>query len=215
MRRDTLAFTIAGVVFGFVLGYMAASWDAMPRPAPVAIAPAGTGAAPAGGAAAAPPSLAAPAHAPIDPDEVKALESLAQRQPGDAAVRTELGNLYMDHERWDEAIRWYREALGIDPANPDVRTDMGACFVHSGRPEQGLAEFEAVLKAKPDHRNALFNRGVALVNMGRSAEAADAWQALLARYPDDPQLQRLRGRIDELRATAGPAGTAAPTGKGR
>jgi cytochrome c-type biogenesis protein CcmH/NrfG len=208
MRRDTLAFTIAGVVFGFVLGYMAANWEAMPRPAPVAIVPAAT-------APAAPASAAAPARAPIDPDEVKAMESLAQRQPNDTAVRTELGNLYMDHERWDEAIRWYREALAVDPANPDVRTDMGACFVHSGRPEQGLAEFETVLKAKPDHRNAMFNRGVALVNLGRSAEAADTWQALLARYPDDAQLQRLRGRIDELRTTAVSAGAAAPAAKGR
>ncbi len=44
MRRDTLAFTLAGVVFGFVLGYMAAGWQSMPRPAPVAAAPAPTGA---------------------------------------------------------------------------------------------------------------------------------------------------------------------------
>jgi cytochrome c-type biogenesis protein CcmH/NrfG len=201
MRRDTLAFTLAGVVFGFVLGYMAAGWDEMPRPAPGAAV-----AAPAARAAA-----AAPARPAIDPDEVKAMESLAQRQPQDAAVRTELGNLYMDHEEWDEAIRWYREALAVDPANPDVRTDLGACFVHSGRPELGLAEFETVLKARPEHRNAMFNRGVALVNMGRSREAADAWQALLERYPDDPQLQRLRGRVDELRA----AGAAAPAARTR
>ena len=124
----------------------------------MAIAPGGTGAAPAGGAATVPSSAAAaaPARAPIDPDEVKAMESLAQRQPSDAAVRIELGNLYMDHERWDEAIRWYREALAIDPANPDVRTDMGACFVHSGRPAQGLAEFETVLtgEARSPQRDA-------------------------------------------------------------
>jgi len=196
MRRDTLAFTLAGVVFGSVVGYMAAGWDELPRPSPVAAVPAGAPAA----------LAAAPARPPaIDPDEVHAMEALAGRQPQDAAVRTELGNLYMDHERWDEAIRWYREALAIDPSNPDVRTDLGACFVHSGRPEQGLAEFDTVLKAKRDHRNALFNRGVALVNLGRSLEAADAWQALLERYPDDPQLARLRGRVDELRAAAGAA----------
>jgi len=36
-------------------------------------------------------------------------------------------------------------------------------------------------------------------------ELPDGVQALLDRYPDDPQLQRLRGRIDELRASAGAA----------
>ncbi len=32
MRRDTLVFALAGIVFGFVVGYMAASWDVIPRP---------------------------------------------------------------------------------------------------------------------------------------------------------------------------------------
>ena len=36
---------------------------------------------------------------------------------GDVAVRVELGNLYMDAERWDEAVRWYREALAL-PRQP-------------------------------------------------------------------------------------------------
>ena len=134
---------------------------------------------------------------------MRALEQLATRQPNDAVVRTELGNMYMDAQRWDEAIRWYGEALKLLPENGDVRTDMGACYVHSGRPEQGLEQFDAVLKKSPDHRNAQFNRGVALLNLGRQAEAADAWEELLKRHPDDPQLAKLRGRIDEIRARHG------------
>jgi len=193
MRRDTLVFTLAGVVFGFVLGYMAAGWDSMPRPAAVG---AQAKAAPA-------PAASAPARATFDPDEANALQQLAAHQPNDTNVRTELGNMYMDAQRWDEAIRWYGEALKLAPDDPDVRTDYGACYVHSGRPTQGLEQFDVVLKAKPDHRNALFNRGVALFNLGRSKEAADAWESLVKRYPDDPQIAKLRGRIDEIRSAAG------------
>jgi tetratricopeptide (TPR) repeat protein len=193
MRRDTLVFALAGIVFGFVFGYMAASWDVMPGPAPVAPA----AAAPAGTAA------PGPASAGIDPDEVKALESLAVRQPGDASVRVQLGNLYMDHQRWDEAIRWYREALAVQPANPDVRTDLGACFVSSGRAQEGLAEFETVLAASPEHRNALYNKGIALMQLGQGAEAAKTWEILLKRYPDDPQIQRLRARMAEIGKAGG------------
>lgn len=197
MRRDTLAFTVAGVVFGFVLGYMAAGWQEMPRPV-AAVAPGATapGAA-AAGAAAAPSGPAAG----LDSDELRALEQLAARQPGDAAVRTELGNLHMDAQRWEEAIRWYGESLRLADS-PDVRVDLGACYVHSGRPEQGLEQFEAVLKKTPAHRNARFNRGVALLNLGRQLEAADTWEELLRRFPGDSQLAPLRGRIDEIRAAA-------------
>ncbi len=200
MRRETLVFTLAGVVFGFVLGYMAASWDPMPRPALVAGNPAAAGSTAAGSSA--PTAQPASQPSPLDPDEVRAMESLAARQPQDAAVRVELGNLYMDHQRWDEAIRWYREALAVAPDQPDVATDMGACYVHSGRPAEGLEEFDRVLAKDPDHRNARFNRGVALLELGRPLEAADAWEELLRRFPGDSQLQRLRERIQEIRATA-------------
>jgi len=197
MRRETLVFTAAGVLFGLVVGYMAASWDVVPRPAEAA------------SVAAAPPAPVARGDAPAapaaNPDEVRALESLAARQPSDVAARVELGNLHMDAERWDQAIRWYREALALDPARPDVAPDLGACLVSAGNPADALAEFEKVLKANPDYKNALYNKGIALLQLGRPAEAAAAWEELLRRHPADPQLQGLKSRIDQIRATV-PAG---------
>ena len=193
MRRDTLVFAVAGIVFGLVVGYMAASWDVVPRPGAI------------GGQAATAAATApfAPATKILNPDEVAALESLAARQPGDASVRVELGNLFMDAERWDEAIRWYREALAVNPALVETRTDIGACLVSSGRPAEGLVEFEGVLAGDPGHRNALYNKGIALLQMGRAGEAATVWEELLKRHPGDPQIQGLRGRIEQIRATAG------------
>ena len=191
MGRDTLVFTVAGTLFGVVVGYMAASWDVVPRP--IAAAP----------AAGAPAVATVPAPPRLDPDEVKAMEALAARQPGDAAVRVELGNRYMDAERWGEAVRWYREALAIDPGGLSTVTDLGASLVSAGQPEAALVEFEKVLRADPGHRNALYNKGIALLQLGRAKEAAAAWEELLKRHPDDPQLQGLRGRIEQIRATSG------------
>jgi tetratricopeptide (TPR) repeat protein len=167
---------------------MAASWNVVPRPAATA--------------ATAAPATADPAPARLNLDEARALASLAARQPGDVAVRVELGNLYMDAGRWEDAIRWYREALALDAYLPDVLTDLGACLVSSGRPAEALPEFEKVLDADPAHRNALYNKGIALLQMGRAADAAAAWEELLRRHPDDPQLQGLRGRMGQIRAAA-------------
>jgi tetratricopeptide (TPR) repeat protein len=108
----------------------------------------------------------------------------------------------MDAERWDEAVRWYREALARNPALPDVVTDLGACLVSAGRPAEALAEFEKVLRADPGHRNALYNKGIALLQLGRPDEAVAAWEELLKRHPDDPKLQGLRARIEQVRATS-------------
>jgi tetratricopeptide (TPR) repeat protein len=197
MRRDTLVFSIAGTLFGLVVGYMAASWDVVPRPAAIA-GPVAVAAGPATSAAA--PVTAA---RKLNPDEVAALESLAARQPKDASVRVELGNLYMDAERWDEAIRWYREALALNPSLVETATDLGACLVSAGRPAEGLVEFDRVLANDPGSRSGLYNKGIALLQMGRPQEAAAAWEELLKAHPADPQLSGLRGRIDQIRATAG------------
>jgi cytochrome c-type biogenesis protein CcmH/NrfG len=191
MRRDTVVFTLAGIVFGFVVGYMSAGWGEGPVTAAPPAAPAGAGSV---------SSAPDPGPPALDPNEAQALEALAGRDPDDVMVRVELGNLYMDHERWDEAVRWYREALGLAPDLVDVRTDLGACLVHSGRPAEGLAEFEAVVEQNESHRNALYNKGIALTQLGRTEEAIAAWEEVLRRHPADPQLAGLQGQIDALRA---------------
>ncbi len=188
--RDTLAFMLAGTVFGLVAGYMAAQWGVLPSPPRVA-----------GVARDAP--AAAPVPAPrVDPNEVAALESLASRKPQDAAARVELGNLHMDAERWEDAIRWYREALAIDASLVDVATDLGACLLSAGRPQQALVELDTALARDPAHRLALYNRVVALLQLGRAREAAEAFQELSKLHPEDPAVERLRPRVDRIRTGA-------------
>ena len=197
-----MVYAVAGMVFGFVLGYMAAGLGdhAEPRPAPPpGAAAAETETPPAG------PARAArdPSPAALDPNEVRALESLAAREKGNTQARVELGNLLMDHGQYEDAARWYREALAIAPDNNDVRVDLGACLVSAGKAGEALAEFDRALASDPGHKKALFNKGIALMQTGKPKEAVAVWEGLLKRYPDDPQLRSLREQIDQVRASRG------------
>lgn len=206
MKREPMVFAIAGMVFGFVLGYMAANWDASPgdaRSASLGAPSPGSGAAPAGGLAR--PAIAPSAAPTLDPNELRALEALAARDKANPQARIELGNMYMDHQRYDEATRWYREALALNGSQPDVLVDLGACLVNSGKAGEGLVEFEKALQQSPNHKKALFNKGIALVESGRPKDAVAVWEDLLKRFPDDPQIQGLRAQIDRVRAGAGGA----------
>jgi cytochrome c-type biogenesis protein CcmH/NrfG len=193
--REPMLYAVAGIAFGFVLGYMVANaGDDAPTSVPVAsVATAPSGAAPAPGAA---------RGAALDPNEVSALEGLASRDPKNARVRVELGNLNMDHERWADAVKWYQAALALEPKNADVRVDMGACLVSLGRAPEAIAAFDAAIADQPGHKKALFNKGIALMQSGRPKEAVALWEDLLKRYPDDPQLAPLRQQIAEVRASA-------------
>ncbi len=201
-----MVFAAAGTIFGFVLGYMAANLGDHAEARPVASVQApGMSGGSAPGPPAAGPGAAGRDRGPTtpDPDEVRALEGLAARDETSAEARVQLGNLYMDHQQWDQAIRWYREALALSPDLADVRVDLGACLVSSGRPQDGLAEFETALKKDPTHKKALFNKGIALMQSGRPQDAVAVWQDLLKRYPNDPQLEGLKDQIERLRSARG------------
>jgi cytochrome c-type biogenesis protein CcmH/NrfG len=190
MKREPMVYAVAGMLFGFLLGYMVANLGSSPHPAPIqASGPVGVPAA----------SRLPPSAAPLDPDELKAMESLATREPANVQVRVELGNLLMDHSRFEQAAGYYRQALALQPDLPDVRVDLGSCLVNSGRAAEGLQEFEKTLQKDPAHKKALFNKGIALMETGRPKEAVAVWEGLLKRFPEDPQLQGLRKEIEQIR----------------
>ena len=202
MQREPMVFFVAGMVFGCVLGYMLANLGSGDAPRPVSAAtPAGGRSGGTGSGAAA---LSEDGHthtaAPLDPNEVKALESLAARDKSNAQVRIELATLLMEHERYEDAARWWREVLALRPGEPDVLVDLGACLVNTGKAAEGLAQFEAALKKDPNHKKALFNKGVALMESGKPREAVAVWEDLLKRFPNDPQLAGLRNQIEQVRA---------------
>jgi tetratricopeptide (TPR) repeat protein len=187
MRREVLAFTAAGIIFGFVLGYMTAQ--------------AGRGSASGPSTSPTAPPQGAPAAArALDPDEVRALESLAARDKANVAARIELGNLYMDHEQYEAAVRWYGEALALKPEDINVMTDLGACLVGLGRTDEAIARFDRALALDPAHKKAAFNKGVALMKAAQAEKAIAVWEGLLARFPNDPELVGLKEQVEQARA---------------
>jgi cytochrome c-type biogenesis protein CcmH/NrfG len=190
MTREPMVFFAGGMIFGFALGFMVANLGE--RGESRAIPPTERRGADAGASEASP-------SAP-DPDEVRALQSLAEKDAANVKVRVQLGNIFMDHSRFEEAGGWYRQALALEPGNADVRVDLGACLVNTGKAVEGLQEFEQVLKTNPTHKKALFNKGIALMATGRPKDAVAIWEDLLRRFPEDPQLRGLREQINEVRA---------------
>src|SRR6185369_8854813 len=108
MKSDAIAFGIAGVLFGLIAGWIIGSQQASGRP-PVASSQAAS-AAPQSGAGSGTSRAAV-----LDETQVKALQTVAERETANATPRVQLGNLYFDAERYPEAIKWYSDALKIAP----------------------------------------------------------------------------------------------------
>jgi tetratricopeptide (TPR) repeat protein len=192
MKSDAIAFGVAGVVFGLIAGWIIGNQQAAGRPVAAA---AQTAAAP-------PPPAAGTARAAVlDDAQVKALTSVAEREPSNAKARVELANLYFDAERYDDAIKWYVEAEKLNPKDADLSTDLGVAYYYTNKPDLALAQFDRSLKIDPKHAKTLLNLGIVKAFGKQDLEGATrAWEQVVQIAPDSPEGQAAKRALDSLRA---------------
>ncbi len=205
MRKDSVLFGIAGVFFGVLAGWIIGSQQApavtrAPEAAPVASQGGSTGQKPA---------------PPLDERRVAELTASAGRNTADAETRIQLANLYFDAERFNDAIKWYEDALKVDPRNADASTDLGIAYYYTNQVDRALAQFNTSLDIDPKHTKTLLNRGFVLAFGKQDLDgAAKAWQQVVDIAPDSPEGQRARQSLDALR-TAHPGGATPPPPSGK
>jgi len=192
VKSDSIAFGIAGIAFGLIAGWIIGSQQAPSRQPP---AQATTSQAP------------APANtraAVIDDAKVTALKSVAEREPSNAKPRIDLGNLYFDAERYDDAIMWYEAALKLTPRDVNLSTDLGVCYYYTNQPDKALAQFDKSLAIDPKHAKTLLNLGIVRA-FGKQdlAGATKAWEQVMAIDPNSPEGQAAKRALDTLRSAHG------------
>ncbi len=194
MKSDAIAFGIAGIVFGLIAGWVIGSQQAATLPAAPAVAQQAAPSAPASG------SLATRA-AVLDDTQVNALKSVAEREPVNPAPRAQLGNLYFDAERYDDAIKWYTDALKLSPNDVNVSTDLGVCFYYINKPDEALAQFAVSLKLDPKHAKTLLNLGIVKAFGKQDLQgASEAWQDVVRFAPASPEAQAAKRALDSLQS---------------
>jgi tetratricopeptide (TPR) repeat protein len=199
MKSDAIAFGIAGIAFGLIAGWIIGTQQGTLGRTPAAPA-----------AASAPAPAAAPAAAVLDEQKVTAFKSVAEREPGNPKPRIELGNLYFDAEKYDDAIKWYGDALKLDPKAVDVSTDLGVSYYYTNQPDKALAQFDQSLKIDPKHAKTILNVGIVKAFGKQDLEGAQqAWEQVLKLAPDSPEGQAAKRALDSLRS-AHPGGQQKP-----
>ena len=196
MKSDAIAFGIAGIFFGLIAGWIIGSQQASQR-APLA--------APSQAAAPPPTNQAATRAAVIDEAQVNALRSMAEREPSNPKPRVALANLYFDAERYDDAIKWYADALKLQPNDVNVSTDLGVSYYYTNQADKALTQFEHSLKLDPRHAKTLLNVGIVRAFGKQDLDGAtQAWQQVIKIAPDTPEGQAAKRALDSLQAAHPP-----------
>ena len=194
MKSDAIAFGIAGVLFGLIAGWVIGSQQATVR-SPAAAA------ASAQGSSTAPSGAASTRAALLDEAQVTALKSVADREASNPAPRVQLGNLYFDAERYDDAIKWYGDAVKLAPKDVNVSTDLGVCYYYTNQPDKALEQFTRSLALDPNHAKTLLNVGIVKAFGKQDLDGAtQAWEKLLKVAPDSSEAQAAKRALDTLQS---------------
>jgi tetratricopeptide (TPR) repeat protein len=191
LKSEAIAFGTAGILFGLLAGWVIGSQQARrgsqipaPQPAVQSGAPTDQNRA-----------------ALLDETAVAAFKTVAEREPNNPVPRVQLGNLYSDAERYDEAIKWYGEALKLDPKNPNVSTDLGIAYYMTNQFDQALGQFDQSLKIDPKHLKTLLNIGVVRAFGKQDLPGAEkVWQQVVAIAPQSEEAQRAQRALESIRS---------------
>jgi tetratricopeptide (TPR) repeat protein len=200
MKSDAIAFGAAGILFGLIAGWIIGSQQAKYQPVQAQPAAQQSSA-----QTAAPPVL--------DENKVSAFKAIAERDASNPAPRAQLGNLYFDAERYDEAIKWYADALALSPKDVNISTDLGISYYYTNQPDRALQQFDKSLALDPKHVKTLWNVGVVKAFGKQDLEGAqDAWQQVIELAPESPEGQQAKMAIERLRAAHPATGSGRPSG---
>jgi tetratricopeptide (TPR) repeat protein len=202
MKTDAVAYGIAGILFGLIAGWIIGSQYESARRQPLSAAT----------AAAAPAAPQAQAPPPLDDAKVTAFRSAAEREPKNAAPRAQLGDLYFGSERFDEAVKWYEQAVALTPNDVRVNSQLAMAYYYTNQTDRALQQLERATKVDPKLAETWLNLGFVRAFGKQDLNGAEqAWQQVIKLAPDAPEGQAAKRAIDSLKsAHPGGAPTATP-----
>jgi tetratricopeptide (TPR) repeat protein len=122
--------------------------------------------------------------------------------PGYAEARNNLALALAAQGKVDAAVREAREAVRLAPERADLRFNLAAFLARDKQLDEAVREYGEGLRRKPGHADSYYRLGLVLIEQGRRDAAAYYLERALRL---EPQMQRARRALDELKQGSSPA----------
>ena len=139
-----------------------------------------------------------------DPISAEKVFSELTNSPVSAEAYRNLGLLYNNAGRPDQALEHFQQAAYLKTIFPDVHHDMGLLYLRKQMPDQAIEQFRTVLEQEPDHGPAVLNIAAAYQMKGDSQAAREALESFIQRYgnSNSPYVAQARQRLLALQQGA-------------
>ncbi|MAP60264.1 MAG: hypothetical protein CME49_00440 [Halieaceae bacterium] len=134
------------------------------------------------------------------------------------AVVTNLGNLYRQMDREQDALACYNRAIEAAPSHLPARVNKGRSLLALSRLEEATTLYTDILEELPEHTNARIGLAQSLQRRGQTRAATLHFEKALAHEPENAAalnglgvMQKVSGRPKEASRTLKRAVASAPT----
>ena len=104
-----------------------------------------------------------------------------------ATKHDELGELYFQYKRYNEALEQWQRALGLSTRKAELKMKIVECFVKTGDEARAIKELKSLVQEYAQFVPARLKLGLLHFNAKRTIEAVEQWESVLLRDPDHPQ----------------------------
>jgi tetratricopeptide (TPR) repeat protein len=142
-----------------------------------------------------------PPRRELDQGEVERLEAKTEAEPDNAEPQAQLGQLYMEAGRYEEAITWLERSLELEPKDLHVRNHLALCYLNAGKLEDAVATYEGSLRIDPNDPPSLLGLGRIKLYLQRDIQGGLAmWQRLVEVAPSSNEATGVREELEALKS---------------
>lgn len=101
----------------------------------------------------------------------------------------EKGNKALQENKFDDAVKFYSEAIKLDDKNHILYSNRSAAYASAGKYQSALEDAEKTVSLKPDWAKGYSRKGSALAYLGRLDESIEAYKKGLMLDPTNAQIK--------------------------
>jgi len=103
-----------------------------------------------------------------------------------ATKHDELGELYFQYKRYDDALEQYSKALTLSSRKAELKMKVVECLIKKDDEPRAMKELKLLVQEFPQFVPARIRLGLMFYSAKRLLEAVEQWESVLLRDPDHP-----------------------------
>jgi tetratricopeptide (TPR) repeat protein len=131
-------------------------------------------------------------------NDIRELKEAVGLGTADAAAMFRLATLYLNRERFGDAIKMLESVLKVQPENVEASYLLGNSYLHYEKHEFAARYFTKALKYNPGHLPSLYNLGICYETLGLKSKAIQIFKKFFVLEKDTKWKEEARFRLFKL-----------------